>query len=240
MKTVIITGATRGLGLAIAKQAIIDGYRVIAIGRKLSAELDILIKENDNLIFFEQYDLYELDKIQSFVTELVKQYGRPWALINNAATSYDGILATQHEKEISALLRLNIEAPILFTKYIVRSMLIERAGRIINVSSIISSTGFSGLSVYAATKAAMIGFTRSLAREVGKASITVNAIAPGYMETDMTSGLVDEKLAAIRRRSPLGHLAEPLDVAHAAIYLLSEQARNVTGVTITIDAGSTA
>lgn len=119
-------------------------------------------------------------------------------------------------------------------------MLINQQGRIINVSSIIASTGFSGLSVYGATKAAMTGFTKSLAREVGKAGITVNTIAPGYMETDMTTGLEGEKLDSIRRRSPLGHLATATDVAQAISYLLSEKAANITGTTLTIDAGSTA
>ena len=160
--------------------------------------------------------------------------------MNNAALGRDSVLATQHETEIGELIRVNIEAPILLTKYLVRPMLIERGGRIINVSSIIASTGFSGLSVYGATKAALIGFTRSLAREVGRGGVTVNAVAPGYMETDMTGGLAGEKLAAIRRRSPLGHLAQPLDVAHAVSYLLSDRAANVTGTTLTIDAGSTA
>lgn len=116
----------------------------------------------------------------------------------------------------------------------------NRAGRIINISSIIATTGFSGLSVYAATKAALSGFTRSLSREVGKAGITVNTVAPGYMETDMTSALQGDKLESIKRRSPLGHLAKAEDVAHAVTYLLSEKAANVTGTTITVDAGSTA
>ena len=121
-----------------------------------------------------------------------------------------------------------------------RPMLINRGGRIINISSIIATTGFSGLAVYAATKAALAGFTRSLSREVGKAGITVNTVAPGYMETDMTSALQGDKLQAIRRRSPLGRLAKAEDVAQAVSYLLSDKAASVTGSTMTVDAGSTA
>ena len=119
-------------------------------------------------------------------------------------------------------------------------MLLNRAGRIINISSIIASTGFSGLSVYAATKAAMNGFTRSLSREVGKVGITVNTVAPGYMQTDMTHALAGDKLATIKRRSPLGVLVKPKEVADAVCYLLDESAASITGTTITIDAGSTA
>jgi 3-oxoacyl-[acyl-carrier protein] reductase len=117
---------------------------------------------------------------------------------------------------------------------------LNKCGRIINVSSIIASTGFNGLSVYGATKAAMEGFTKSLAREVGRANITVNTLAPGFMETDMTSSLQGEKLESVRRRSPLGHLATVEDAAHAVSFLLSEKASSVTGTTLTVDAGATA
>lgn len=145
-----------------------------------------------------------------------------------------------HETQISELIRVNIEAPIILTKYVSRSMLMKLRGRIINIGSIIGSTGFSGLSVYGATKSAMNGFTKSLARELGKAKITVNTIAPGYMQTAMTEGLQGEKLESIKRRSPLGHLANVEDVAGTVSYLLSADAKNITGTTITVDAGSTA
>lgn len=240
MKTIVITGATRGLGLATARQAIIEGYKVIAVGRSLSDELDAEIKKHTNLLFFESFDFNEVEKIHAFAQHIGKTYGRLWALVNNAALGTDGVLATLHERDVAELVRVNVEAPILLTKYLLRPMLINRCGRVVNISSIIATTGFSGLSVYGATKAALAGFTRSLSREVGKAGITVNTVAPGYMETSMTSGLQGEKLESIRRRSPLGNLAMAEDVAHAVIYLLSDKAANVTGSTITVDAGSTA
>lgn len=240
MKTVVITGATRGLGLATALQAVTEGYKVIAVGRNLSNELDQAIKQKPELLSFEQFDLSNVEKIHEFATYISKKHGRLWGLVNNAALGTDGVLATLHEKDIGQLIRVNVEAPILLSKYLLRPMLMNRAGRIINISSIIATTGFSGLSVYGATKAAISGFTRSLSREVGKAGITVNTIAPGYMETDMTSGLQGEKLESIKRRSPLGHLAKAEDVAHAVTYLLSDKASNITGSTITVDAGSTA
>lgn len=145
-----------------------------------------------------------------------------------------------HETDISKLIRINVEAPILLTKYLSRSMLLNGEGRIVNVGSIIGSTGFNGLSVYGATKSALGGFTKSLARELGKAQITVNTLAPGYMETNMTGGLVGDKLDKIKRRSCLGRLANVDDAAGAILYLLSDVASGVTGTTLTIDAGSTA
>lgn len=240
MKTVVVTGATRGLGLAISRQAIADGYKVIAVGRTLSDQLNALIQQQPESVMYEQFDFSDLAGIHAFATRINKEHGRPWALINNAALGTDGVLATLHENDISELIRVNIEAPILLTKYMLRPMLINRGGRIINISSIIATTGFSGLSVYAATKAALAGFTRSLSREVGKAGITVNTVAPGYMETDMTSALQGDKLQSIRRRSPLGQLAKAEDVAQAVSYLLSDKAASVTGSTMTVDAGSTA
>lgn len=240
MKVIVVTGATRGLGLAITRESIKEGYKIVAVGRTLSAQLGQLVEEHRDQVVFEPYDFSNLEGIHSFAKHVSKTYGRPWGLVNNAAVGNDGVLATLHERDISQLIRVNIEAPILLTKYLLRSMLMNRAGRVINISSIIASTGFNGLSVYAASKAALAGFTRSLAREVGRAGITVNTVAPGYMETDMTVALQGEKLESIKRRSPMGHLATADDVAHAITYLLSQKAANVTGSTITIDAGSTA
>jgi 3-oxoacyl-[acyl-carrier protein] reductase len=145
-----------------------------------------------------------------------------------------------HESDISRALRVNVEAPILITKYLLRPMLINQRCRIINISSIIGTTGFNGLAVYGASKAALNGFTKSLSREVGKANITVNSVAPGYMSTDMTKNLQGDKLKSIKRRSPLGELASVDDVANMINYLLSEEAKMITGTIMTVDAGSTA
>jgi len=240
MKVVVVTGATRGLGLAIACQCLADGYKVVAVGRTKTVQLDALLEQYGERIAFERYDFSDTAGIHLFAVEIVKRHGRPWGLVNNAAVGTDGVLATLHEKDIAELITINIEAPVLLTKYLLRPMLLNRCGRIVNISSIIASTGFNGLSVYGATKAALAGFTKSLAREVGKAKITVNTVAPGFMETDMTAKLQDEKLASIRRRSPSGQLASVEDAAHAVSYLLSDKAERVTGATITVDAGVTA
>ncbi|MCD1599751.1 SDR family NAD(P)-dependent oxidoreductase [Rheinheimera aquimaris] len=239
-KLVIVTGASRGLGLAICRQLLQQGFTVLALARTLSTDLNALTEQYGSDLTFVSADLSDLDNIQPLCSELIKQHGRPYALINNAAVGYDGVLATMHNSEITALLNLNVQAPILLTKYLLRPMLLNQSGRIINISSIIARTGFNGLSVYAASKAALEGFTKSLSREVGKAGITVNCVAPGYMQTEMTNNLQGDKLESIKRRSPLGRLATPDDAAGAVLYLLSEQAAAITGTTITVDAGSTA
>lgn len=239
-KIVVVTGATRGLGLAIARRCLEDGYRVVAVGRTPSAEFSELQTRFDRLLVFAAYDFSNLGGIHDFATKLTREHGRPWGLVNNAALGRDGVLATLHESDISELLRVNVEAPILLTKYLLRPMLLNCGGRIINVSSIVSTTGFAGLSVYAATKAALSGFTRSLAREVGRVGITVNTVAPGFMATDMTASLDSETLDVVRRRSPMRRLAGVDDAAAAVSFLLGDQAANITGTTLTVDAGSTA
>ena len=240
MKNVMITGAARGLGLAIAARLARDGYKVVGVGRKLSEEYQSLIDQSsDGQVSFERYDFSELAGIPSLLNSITKNVGPLFGLVNNAAIGLDGVLATMHASDISRVLRVNLEAPILLAKFACRSMLTQKEGRIINVSSIIATTGFNGLSVYGASKAGLSGFTKSLARELGRANITVNCVAPGFMVTDMTADLKGDKLESIRRRAPLG-LAEPKDAASAIAYLLSEDARRVTGSTITVDGGSTA
>lgn len=239
-KLIVVTGASKGLGLALVQSLLANDYRVAAVARTHSPALVALGQQYGDDVQFLPYDFADVVGIHALCSDLVKQMGRPYGLINNAALGHDGVLATMHESQISELLRVNVEAPILMSKYLLRPMLLNQSGRILNVSSIIASTGFNGLSVYGASKAALSGLTKSLAREVGKAGITVNEIAPGYMETGMTIGLQGEKLASIKRRSPLGRLATVGDVTGAVLYLLSAQADAVTGTCITVDAGSTA
>jgi 3-oxoacyl-[acyl-carrier protein] reductase len=145
-----------------------------------------------------------------------------------------------HNSQIENLVKVNTISPMVLTKYVVRWMLADGGGRIVNVSSIIGFTGYSGLSVYGATKASMLGFTRSLAREVGRSKITVNAVAPGFLDTEMTKGLDGEQREQVARRSALRRLVDPEDVANAIEYLLSDRAGSVTGTVMTVDAGSTA
>ncbi|MFY8274001.1 SDR family NAD(P)-dependent oxidoreductase [Pseudoalteromonas sp. SSDWG2] len=240
MKNIIVTGCAKGLGLETSKMLAAAGYKVIGISRTYTDEYNQLKSDYPQSVFFYQFDFAEVKEISLLVKKITKEHGRIYGLINNAAIGHDGVLATMHESDITSLLAINIEAPILLTKYVSRSMLLNRKGRIINVGSIIGSTGYNGLSVYGATKSALGGFTKSLARELGKSQITVNTLAPGYMETNMTDGLKGDKLEKIKRRSCLGRLANVSDAASMALFLLSEDASGITGATFTVDAGSTA
>lgn len=240
MDLIVVTGSSKGLGLAICKRLLNEDYKVVGIARTKSDEFKQLEEEfNEKLVYIE-YDFNNTKDIHELVKSITKKYGNIYGLINNAALGHEGVLGTMHETQISELIRVNIEAPIFLTKYASRSMLMKLRGRVINIGSIIASTGFNGLSVYGASKASLSGFTKSLARELGRAKITVNTIAPGYMQTAMTAGLQGEKLESIKRRSPLGQLATVEDVSGTVAYLLSDDAKNITGTTITVDAGSTA
>src|SRR5207237_4415291 len=149
--------------------------------------------------------------------------------VNNAAIGTDGVLAIMYNSQIEELVRVNTVSPIVLTKYAVRSMMSEGGGRVVNVASIIGFTGFSGLSVYGATKASMIGFTRSLAREVGRMGVNVNAVAPGFIETDMTQRLGDAQRQQVARRSALRRLPDVDDVANAVEFLLGDGGRSISG-----------
>ncbi len=242
-KWVVVTGGTRGLGLDTCRCLVLEGYAVVAAGRTCTHELESLMDETrqngTGEIIYRKLDLSDVASLHGFSKSLQSEVGPLFGLINNGAIARQGVLATMHDSEIQEVLSVNITGTIILTKYIIRSMLLEGTGRVVNIASIIASTGFNGLSVYGASKAALIGFTHSLAREVGKVGITVNAISPGYMKTDMSAGLNDEQLASIRRRSPMGRLVNVEDVSHAVVYLLSDHASAVTGINLTVDAGST-
>jgi 3-oxoacyl-[acyl-carrier protein] reductase len=244
MRNVIVTGGSRGLGLGIAGRLAAAGYSVIAVARKASAPLTAAIeaagRAKTGALHFAACDLGEIDKIPDLVRVLRKQHGPIYGLVNNAAIGTDGVLATMHNAKIETLVRVNTLSPIVLTKYVVRQMMADGGGRIVNVSSIIGFTGYSGLSVYGATKASMLGFTRSLAREVGRLGVNVNAVAPGFMDTEMTQGLEGEQRAKVARRSALRRLPEVDDVANAVEFLLGEGGKSITGTVLTVDAGSTA
>jgi 3-oxoacyl-[acyl-carrier protein] reductase len=244
MHNVLVTGGSRGIGLAISRRLAAAGYHVIAVARgendELKAAIDEAVRHGRGALRFRAFDLSDVDAIPFFVKQLRDEFGAIYGLVNNAGIGTEGLLATMHNSEIEALLRLNVLSPVILTKYVVRHMMADGAGRIINMSSIIASTGYNGLSVYGATKAAATGFTRSLAREVGKLGITVNAIAPGFIDTELTQGLSDDQKKRIASRSALRRLPETDDVARMVEYLLGEGGRNITGSVLTIDAGNTA
>lgn len=241
MHNVVVTGGSRGLGLAVAVRLAASGYRAIAIARRDSEELRAArASAVAGSIIFSAYDLSDIENMPAMVKALRQQHGPIYGLVNNAGLGSEGLLATMPMKQIETLIRINTLSPIALTRQVVRSMMSEGQGRIVNMSSIIASTGYSALSVYAATKASMVGFTKSLARELGRAGITVNAVAPGFIETAMTENLDAERRAQIARRSALQRLADADDVARAVDFLMGEGGRNITGTVMTIDAGNTA
>jgi 3-oxoacyl-[acyl-carrier protein] reductase len=241
MRNVLVTGGSRGIGLAIARKLAAAGFNVIAVARRESDELRAAISEaKQGNLHFRACDLSDVDAIPAFVKSARDDFGAIYGLVNNAGIGTEGLLATMHNSEIEALVRLNVLSPVILTKYIVRHMMADGEGRIVNISSIIASTGYNGLSVYGATKAAATGFTRSLAREVGKLGITVNAIAPGFIDTELTQSLGGEGQKKIAGRSALKRLPEVDDVASMVEYLLGDGGRNITGTVLTVDAGNTA
>lgn len=244
MRNVIVTGGSRGLGLGTAQKLCETGYRVIAIARTGNSGLVSAMEKaeaaNPGSFQFVPFDLADIDKIAELVKGLRSKFGAIYGLVNNAAISFDGLLATMPAKQVEQIVRVNTISPIIFTKCVVRWMMADGGGRIVNLSSVAAFTGYSGLSVYGATKASLVGFTRSLAREVGSAGINVNAVAPGFVETDLTRSMTEDQRQKIKRRSALRRLPEVEDIANAVDFLLGDGAKNITGTVLTVDAGNSA
>jgi 3-oxoacyl-[acyl-carrier protein] reductase len=244
MRNVIVTGGSRGLGLGIVRRLSADGYRAFAVARQMNDQLASTMEQAEQShpgsLRFIPFDLGNIQEIPDLVKKLHKDFGPIYGLVNNAALGLNGALAIMHNSQIESLIRLNTLSPIVLTKYVVRHMMSDGGGRIVNVASIVGFTGYSGLSVYGATKASMIGFTRSLAREVGRQGVNVNAIAPGFMDTDMTQELEGERREQVVRRSALRRLPGVEDVADAVEFLLGPKAKSITGTVLTVDAGNTA
>jgi 3-oxoacyl-[acyl-carrier protein] reductase len=235
---VLVTGTSSGLGAATAGRLLNAGYRVVGVARRDVAADSF--GDGGRHYTHVRFDLGDIDGIPDLVSTLVKEHGTPYGLVNNAAIGNDGLLATMHRSDIEQVLDVDLLSPIILTKFVVRHQLAARRGRIVNVSSIVARTGYRGLSVYAAAKAGLEGFTRSLARDVGPRGITVNAVAPGFADTEMTATLGAENLEKIKRRSALGRFAAGDEIASAVEYLLSPAAAGITGTILTVDAGSTA
>jgi len=240
MRSVVVTGGSRGLGLAIAQALARSGFRVIAIARTEGPLLRAAMTTLGDGLRFYPWDLSEIATLPALARSLRSEFGAIYGLINNVGIGTVGILSTMPDAKIDQLVRLNVISPLTLTKYLVRPMMAARAGRVVNISSIVSTTGYSGLSVYSATKASLTGFTRSLARELGPLGITVNAVAPGFIDTEMTHDPDPRHREQIERRSALRRMANADDVAMAVDFLLSDKAGNITGTVMTVDAGATA
>lgn len=238
---VIVSGGSRGLGQGIVSRLLSEGYRVATFSRSKTAFIqDMRQKDNQQETFYwEVIDAQDLPQLKSFVLKVRKHFGRIDGLINNAGLNLDQLLPLTDDDAIQRILTVNLQSVIHLSRAAVRAMLIQESGVIITISSVLGLRGFKGTSVYAATKAALDGFTRSLAREVGAKGIRVNAIAPGFIATDMTTGMDAEKRNQTLRRTPLARMGEVEDISNAVLFLLSPQASYITGHTLVVDGGLT-
>ncbi len=236
----IVSGGSRGLGRAIVEHLLGLGYCVGTFSRSPSEFIHELSgnQEYQHRFLYQSVDARDAAALRSFVAEAHRRWGRIDALVNNAGVAYDGVLAMTNEEQITQMLDINLKASLLLAKECSRLMLLQHSGHIINITSIIGQRGFAGLAAYAATKAGLAGMTRALARELGSQGIRVNAIAPGYLETEMSHGLSEEQRAQIVRRTPLGRLGRADDIVPWIEFLLSSASGFMTGQVLTVDGGA--
>ncbi|WP_044559808.1 SDR family NAD(P)-dependent oxidoreductase [Azospirillum sp. B4] len=240
---IIVTGGSRGLGLALAGALLADGWRVSTCARTPTAEVEALAARHGDRFLFQTAQVGDAGQVTAFIDAAVAWAGGVYGLINNAGIAREGILATLPQVEIDALIQTNLNGAIQAARATLRHLLRRPAtaapagGRIINISSIIGQRGYTGLAAYAATKAGLDGLTRALAREVGRRGITVNSVAPGYLETEMSSTLGAGQRDQIIRRTPLGRLGTADDVVPVVRFLLGPGAAYITGQTLVVDGG---
>lgn len=233
----LVTGGSKGLGLGIVRMLLERGERVATFSRRASDDVEDLLREHAGRFAFAEGDVTDAASFRSLVERFEKELGPLTGLVNNAGTVAEALLARQDTADIERLVRTNLVGPLMLTREVARGMMIRRAGRIVNVSSIVSVSGYKGTAAYSATKGGLNAMTRALARELGGRGITVNAVAPGYMETDLVKDMSPKHLAQIVRRTPLGRPGTVDDVAGVVAFLLSDAARFISGQTIVVDGG---
>jgi 3-oxoacyl-[acyl-carrier protein] reductase len=237
-KVVLVSGGSRGLGLELIAHLAGQGHRVATFARRMTRELDALAARHPETLRTWACDARDYRRLDQEVGALVRDFGRVDCLVNNAAIGQDNLLAHMRPSAIAEVIATNVEAAVMLSRTLVRQMLLqETGGRIVNISSICGSKGYPGLTVYSATKGAIDAFTRSLAREVGERNILVNAIAPGFFESEMSAVLSGEQLAAIVRRTPTGKLTAARQIIPVLDMLLFGDT-NMTGQILLVDGGA--
>jgi 3-oxoacyl-[acyl-carrier protein] reductase len=235
-----VSGGSRGLGRVLVERLLAQGWQVATFSRSPNEFTERTCAEQPERFWWQQADLEDLASLPAFVSGARRRFGRIDLLINNAAVlQRQELLLTLPPKKISSLISANLTAAITLTQACVKTMTQSGGGAVVNVSSINAVRGYRGVSVYAAAKAGMDGFTRSLARELGAFDIRVNSVVPGFFDSDMTAEVTDKNRERIQRRTPLGRLARIEEIADAALYLCSPGASFVTGQTIVVDGGIT-
>lgn len=238
-RVVVVTGGSRGLGAGLVQAYLDAGDRVATCARSVTPEVEAWQAAEPDRFCFHPADLSDREDADAFVKAVVGRWGRVDVLVNNAGVARDGILSMSSDEDIDTVVDLNLKGTLYVTRQVSRRMLARRSGTIVNVSSIVGRSGYRGLAVYSATKAALEGMTRALARELGSRGITVNAIAPGYLRTEMSHGLDEEQLQQIVRRTPAGRLGEPGDIARACLFLTDPRNTYLTGQVLVVDGGLT-
>ena len=240
-KVALISGGSRGLGQALAADLLEAGYVVATFSRSASPFIE-KAQANDparETFYWQPVDAADFAALEQFARAVTGRFGRVDVLVNNAAVGLDGILTLTPELDIHRAIAVNLESVLLLTQTCLKSMIDRRSGCVLNISSVSALRGQAGVSVYSATKAALEGFTRSLAREVGPAGVRVRSLAPGYFASEMTGGLSEQQCEKIVRATPLGRLGTLAEVVEAVRFLISPQAGFITGQTLAVDGGLT-
>ncbi|QNK73678.1 3-oxoacyl-ACP reductase FabG [Variovorax sp. PAMC28562] len=233
----LVTGASRGIGAAIALELAQRGLKVIGT----ATTDDGAAKISSTLAAFDgrgrSLDVNDAPAVEALIEEIVKAFGAIHVLVNNAGVTRDNLAIRMKDDDWDAVLDTNLKAVFRVSRAVIRPMMKQRYGRIISITSVVGASGNAGQANYAAAKAGVAGMTRALARELGSRNITVNCVAPGFIETDMTAGLPPAQQQALLLQIPLGHLGKPADIAHAVAYLASPQAAYVTGQELHVNGG---
>lgn len=238
-RVALITGASQGIGAAIAERLAAEGCALVLTSRRQSvcAEVGARLAEHDVETLAVRMDVGDLASVRGAFDEAVERFGQVDFLVNNAGITRDNLLLRMHPDDWDMVLRTDLTGVYNCSKTVLRSMIRRRSGRIVTISSVVGLLGNAGQTAYAAAKAGVFGFTKSLAREVASRNITVNAVAPGYVSTEMTSELPEEAAEKLREQIPLGRFGEGADVAGVVRFLLSEDAAYVTGQVLSVDGG---
>ena len=238
-RVVIVTGGSRGLGAGIVQAYLDAGDRVATCARSTTPEVEAWTSAFADRFLFQKADLSVRADADALVRAVVDRWGQVDVLVNNAGVARDGVLGLVSDDDVDAVVDLNLKGTLYVTRAVSRRMLTRGSGHIVNISSIVGRSGYRGLAVYSATKAALDGLTRALARELGARGIVVNGIAPGYLRTEMSHGLDEAQLGQIVRRTPAGRLGEPADIARVALFLTDPANSYLTGQVLVVDGGLT-
>ncbi|MGI6153075.1 MAG: 3-oxoacyl-[acyl-carrier-protein] reductase [Christensenellaceae bacterium] len=239
-KTAIVTGASRGIGKQIALRLAKDDYKVVVNFRSAEQQAMEVLQEMERMgkdAILYQADVGDFDAAKQMMDDIKEQFGSIDLLVNNAGITRDGLLARMKEEDFDEVIRTNLKSVFNCCRHAAPYMMKQRAGKIINMTSVVGLAGQAGQTNYAASKAGIVGFTKALAQELGSRGITVNAVAPGYVQTEMTDALSDKVKEAIMGSIPLGRGARAEEIANTVAYLASEQADYITGQVISVNGG---